>query len=67
MFKKFLVSFVAFAFVLAPLQVSAQELEGQVTSLSFNEKAPYSGVLLDPVAASKMIISQKYLRAEIEL
>lgn len=67
MFKKFLVSFVVFAFVLAPFQATAQELEGQVTSLSLNEKAPYSGVLLDPIAASKMIINQKYLRAEIEL
>ena len=60
MFKKFLVSFVVFAFVLAPFQATAQELEGQVTSLSLNEKAPYSGVLLDPIAASKMIINQKY-------
>ena len=67
MFKKLLTSFVMFAFVVAPFQVSAQELEGQVTSLAFNEKAPYSGVLLDPIAASKMIINQKYLRAEIEL
>ncbi len=67
MFKKFLVSFVVLAFVLAPFQATAQELEGQVTSLSLNEKAPYSGVLLDPIAASKMIINQKYLRAEIEL
>ena len=67
MFKKLLVSFIMFTFVMAPFQVYAQELEGQVTSLAFNEKAPYSGVLLDPIAAAKMIINQKYLRAEIEL
>jgi hypothetical protein len=67
MFKKLLVGFVIFTFVMVPIQVQAQELEGQVTSLAFNEKAPYSGVLLDPIAASKMIINQKYLRAEIEL
>jgi len=54
-------------FVLVPIQVQAQELEGQVTALSLNEKAPFSGVLLDPIAASKMIVNQKYLRAEIEL
>jgi len=54
-------------FVLVPFQVQAQELEGQVTALSLNEKAPFSGVLLDPIAAAKMIVSQKYLRAEIEL
>ena len=54
-------------FALVPIQVQAQELEGQVTALSLNEKAPFSGVLLDPIAASKMIVNQKYLRAEIEL
>jgi hypothetical protein len=54
-------------FVLVPIQVQAQELEGQVTALSSGEKAPYSGVLLDPIAASKMIVNQKYLRVEIEL
>jgi hypothetical protein len=67
MFKKLLVSFTIFTFMIVSLQAHAQELEGQVTSLAFNEKAPYSGVLLDPIAASKMIINQKYLRAEIEL
>ena len=67
MCKRFLVSFIMFMFVLVPIQVQAQELEGQVTALSLNEKAPFSGVLLDPIAASKMIVNQKYLRAEIEL
>lgn len=67
MCKKLLVSFIIFMFVLVPFQVQAQELEGQVTALSLNEKAPFSGVLLDPIAAAKMIVSQKYLRAEIEL
>ena len=67
MCKRFLVSFIIFMFVLVPIQVQAQELEGQVTALSLNEKAPFSGVLLDPIAAAKMIVNQKYLRAEIEL
>ena len=67
MCKKLLVSFIIFMFVLVPFQVQAQELEGQVTALSLNEKAPFSGVLLDPIAAAKMIVNQKYLRAEIEL
>jgi hypothetical protein len=52
---------------LLPLQVKAEELQGTVTSLSFNEKAPYAGILLDPIAASKMIVDKKYLRIEIEL
>ena len=67
MCKKLLVSFIIFMFVLVPIQAQAQELEGQVTALSLNEKAPFSGVLLDPIAAAKMIVNQKYLRAEIEL
>ena len=53
--------------VLAPTFSYASELEGRVTSLSLDEKAPYAGVLLDSIAASKMIIDQKYLRSEIEL
>jgi len=53
--------------VLAPTFSYANELEGRVTSLSLDERAPYAGVLLDPVAASKMIVNQKYARSEIEL
>jgi len=67
MFKKSLICLVVFAVAVTPLQASAEELEGKVTALSLNEKAPYTGVLLDPIAASKMIVDQKYLRAEIEL
>ena len=47
--------------------MNAVELEGKVTSLSLNEKAPYAGVLLDPIAASKVVVDQKYLKFEIEL
>ena len=67
MFKKILACFISVLVILLPFEVSAEELEGKVTSLSLNEKAPYAGVLLDPVAASKMIVDQKYLRLEIEL
>ncbi len=67
MFKKYLASFLAVLIVLLPVQAEAEELEGKVTSISLNERAPDAGVLLDPVAASKMIIDQKFLRAEIEL
>ena len=42
-------------------------LEGRVTSLSADEPAPYAGVLLDSIAASKMIVDKKYLKIEIEL
>ena len=67
MFKKFLICFMSLIISAVPLQVQAEELEGKVTALSLNEEAPYSGILLDPVAASKMIVDQKYLRSEIEL
>tara|TARA_R100000005_G_C4978403_1_gene188980 strand:+ start:260 stop:694 length:435 start_codon:yes stop_codon:yes gene_type:complete len=53
--------------VLVPMQVNAEELQGTVTSLSVNEPAPYSGILLDPIAASKMLVDKKYLRIELEL
>ena len=67
MFKKILACFISALIILLPFEVNAEELEGKVTSLSLNEKAPYAGVLLDPIAASKMIIDQRYLRLEIEL
>jgi len=67
MFKKILACMVSIMVVLAPISANAEELEGKVTSLSLNEKAPYAGVLLDPIAASKMVVDQKYLKSEIEL
>ena len=67
MFKKNLVCFIIFAIVLSPLPAFAEQLEGKVAALSLDERAPFAGVLLDPIAASKMIVDQKYLRAEIEL
>ena len=67
MFKKYLAFFLAALIVLLPTHVAAEELEGKVTSISLNERAPYAGVLLDSIAASKMIVDQKYLRSEIEL
>jgi len=67
MFKKLLACFISALIILIPFEANAEELEGRVTSISLNEEAPYAGVLLDPVAASKMIIDQRYLRSEIEL
>jgi hypothetical protein len=67
MYKKTFIFFMTILMVLAPTFSYANELEGRVTSISFNEKAPYAGVLLDPIAASKMVVDQKYLRLEIEL
>lgn len=67
MFKKILVCFLAVLITVLPNPSVAAELEGKVTSLSLDEKAPYAGVLLDPIAASKMVVNQKYFRSEIEL
>ena len=67
MFKKVLASFISVLLVLIPLQAQAQELEGKVSSIELGDPAPYAGVLLDQIAASKMIIDQRYLRTEIEL
>ncbi len=65
--KKIMSCFMAALIVLVPMQVNAEELQGTVTSLSVNEPAPYSGILLDPIAASKMLVDKKYLRIELEL
>ena len=67
MFKKILAVVISILIVFFPVQLQAQELEGSVTSLSLGDPAPYAGVLLDPIASSKMIVDQKYLRMEIEL
>ena len=67
MLKKILICFISALLVILPVEAAANELEGTVTSLSKDEKAPYAGILLDSIAASKMIINQKYLRSEIEL
>tara|TARA_R100000008_G_scaffold46190_1_gene27219 strand:- start:208 stop:666 length:459 start_codon:yes stop_codon:yes gene_type:complete len=65
--KKFISCFAAVLMIVTPLQVSAEELQGTVTSLSVDDPAPYAGILLDPIAASKMMIDKKYLRIELEL
>ena len=67
MIKKIISCLVALAMFLLPIQAKAQELQGTVTSLTIGEEAPYAGILLDPVAASKMLVDKKYLRIEIEL
>ena len=70
MFKKFLSILISFMIVLAPFPAAAEEstsLNGKITSLSTGDEAPFAGVLLDAIAASKMIVDKKYLRIEVEL
>ena len=68
MFKKNLVILLSILITFLPTQViAAQSLDGTVTSLNVGESAPYAGILLDPIAASKMLVDQKYLKLELEL
>ena len=67
MFKKIIAVIVCAMMIIIPTSVSAEELEGRVMSLEYNQKAPYAGILLDPIAASKMIVDRKYVSKEIEL
>ena len=73
MYKKSLSVVLAFLMVAIPTTVHAEEtsptvpnLTGRVTDLSLGQPAPYSGVLLDPVAASPMLVDQKYLKLELD-
>ena len=70
MFRRLLSLVLMVLIIIIPIKVAGQEVEelsGKVTALSASEPAPYSGILLDNIAASKMIVDKKYLRAEIEL
>ena len=49
--------FLMISLIFLPLQVHAEEienLEGQITALQKGQEAPYTGILLDPVAAAKI-------------
>ncbi len=61
--------FICFLMILTSSAAHGQEavLNGKVTSLVEGEPAPYTGVLLDPVASSKMLVDNKYLKLELEL
>ncbi len=60
----------SFIIVMLPITVKAQEideLKGRIVPINKNEKAPFSGVLLDTVAASKVTIDKKYSLLESKL
>ena len=68
MLKKNLVILLSILMIFLPVQaIAAQSLDGTVTSLNIGEPAPYAGILLDPIAASKMLVDQNYLKLELEL
>ena len=60
----------SFIIVMLPITVKAQEideLKGRIVPINKNEKAPFSGVLLDTVAASKVTNDKKYSLLESKL
>lgn len=70
MFFRVLVFLLSFQIAMIPVAVKAEttpEPTGKVTDLQKGQEAPYSGVLLDTVAASKMLANQKFIKLETEL
>ena len=70
MFFRILTIVLSLQLVLIPVVVKAEEAPspaGKVTDLQKGQKAPYAGILLDPIAASKMIVNDKYVKLETEL
>ena len=70
MYKFLLTVILCVGLIISPMQATAQEvesLEGQIVTLSINQKAPYTGILLDPVAAAKINTDKKYSLLEYEL
>jgi len=70
MSKKLLSVFVAICLVLVPTSIKAQEvesLEGQIVPVEKDQKAPFSGLLLDTAAAVKITTDKKYSLLEGEL
>ena len=70
MFKYVLSLVISLSIIIAPIQAKAEEveaLEGKITALSINQKAPYAGILLDPFAAAKINADKKYSLIENQL
>jgi len=68
MFRRIVAVLVALSLIIVPTVAFAESpLDGKVYSIEKDERAPYAGILLDGIAASKMITDKKYLRTEIEL
>ena len=65
MFRRIIAVLVALSLIIVPTVAFAESpLDGRVYSIEKDEKAPYAGILLDGIAASKMITDKKYLRTE---
>jgi len=70
MFKKIFTIFLIICFLCVTTSATAQELEnqeGNITSISVDEPAPFSGILLDSIAGAKFIAKSRYCGIELEL
>ena len=71
MSKRMLSVFMALVMATLPTVVLAQETEeeGKLTTINIGEVAPYSGILLDTIAAAKINVDKKYslLKYDLEL
>tara|TARA_R110000824_G_scaffold163868_8_gene339750 strand:- start:815 stop:1279 length:465 start_codon:yes stop_codon:yes gene_type:complete len=70
MIKKIFTVFLTLCFLCVTTSAASQELEeqeGRVASISKNESAPFSGILLDSIAGAKFIAKNKYCSEGIEL
>ena len=70
--KHILTLFLCCMVAFLPVAAKAQEVglpEGQISSIKQGEKAPYAGILLDPVTAAKINTDKKYslLTSELKL
>ena len=68
MWNKIIAIFVCFNLIWAPLCFADAPLpQGKITGLKKGEKAPYSGVLLDNIAAARMFTDKKYFEEQWKL
>jgi len=70
MIKKIFTILLTICFLCVTTNAASQELEdqeGRVVSISKNETAPFSGILLDSIAGAKFIAKNKYCSEETEL
>jgi hypothetical protein len=70
MFKKIFTIFLVICFVCVSTSAASQELEneaGKVASINIGDEAPFSGILLDSIAAAKFIAKSRYCAEELKL
>ena len=68
MLNKIIALVLCFSLVYAPVCLAEDPLpKGKITGLSKGEHAPYTGVLLDNIAAARVFSDKKYLQEQFDL